>query len=68
METAIKDPTDSDYFIKDPTTEYVTSVVEDGDEYLAASVFYVPPFNMKDWGAERVAGDVRLKFGQPPNS
>lgn len=42
LETAIKDPTDTDYFIKDPTTEYVTSVVEDRDEYLATNVFYVP--------------------------
>jgi type I restriction enzyme M protein len=25
-----------------------------------------PPFNMKDWGAERVKGDIRWKFGMPP--
>jgi type I restriction enzyme M protein len=24
-----------------------------------------PPFNMKDWGAERVKGDIRWKFGMP---
>ena len=27
-----------------------------------------PPFNMKEWGADRVVGDVRLKYGRPPNS
>lgn len=27
-----------------------------------------PPFNMKEWGADKVSGDIRLKFGQPPNS
>jgi len=27
-----------------------------------------PPFNMKQWGADRVQGDVRLKYGQPPDS
>lgn len=27
-----------------------------------------PPFNMKRWGADKVQGDVRLKYGQPPDS
>lgn len=27
-----------------------------------------PLFNVKEWGADKVAGDVRLKFGPPPNS
>lgn len=26
-----------------------------------------PPFNMQDWGAERLANDVRWKYGVPPN-
>ncbi|NNM85309.1 MAG: SAM-dependent DNA methyltransferase [Phycisphaerales bacterium] len=26
-----------------------------------------PPFNMSDWGAERVKSDPRWKFGSPPN-
>ena len=25
-----------------------------------------PPFNMKKWGTDRVAGDVRWKYGAPP--
>jgi type I restriction enzyme M protein len=25
-----------------------------------------PPFNMKEWGAAQLAGDVRWRFGQPP--
>jgi type I restriction enzyme M protein len=25
-----------------------------------------PPFNMSDWGGERLAGDVRWKYGAPP--
>jgi type I restriction enzyme M protein len=25
-----------------------------------------PPFNMKDWGADRLKDDVRWKYGQPP--
>jgi type I restriction enzyme M protein len=27
-----------------------------------------PPFNMKRWGADRVRGDMRLRYGQPPDS
>ncbi len=27
-----------------------------------------PPFNIKNWGGEQLAGDVRWKFGTPPNS
>jgi len=27
-----------------------------------------PPFNMKEWGGDKVVGDARLKFGQPPGS
>lgn len=27
-----------------------------------------PPFNAKEWGVNRVQGDVRLKYGTPPNS
>src|SRR5574344_5767 len=26
-----------------------------------------PPFNMQDWGVERLANDVRWKYGVPPN-
>ncbi|GAB6285339.1 MAG: class I SAM-dependent DNA methyltransferase [Methanoregula sp.] len=26
-----------------------------------------PPFNMKDWGGERLREDIRWKFGIPPN-
>ena len=26
-----------------------------------------PPFNMSDWGADRVKSDPRWKFGEPPN-
>ena len=26
-----------------------------------------PPFNMSDWGADRIASDPRWKFGPPPN-
>ena len=26
-----------------------------------------PPFNMKDWGAEHVRGDVRWFYGEPPS-
>ena len=25
-----------------------------------------PPFNMKEWGAERLKGDIRWKYGAPP--
>ena len=25
-----------------------------------------PPFNQKQWGADRVAGDVRWRYGEPP--
>jgi type I restriction enzyme M protein len=25
-----------------------------------------PPFNLKDWGAERLKGDIRWKYGTPP--
>lgn len=27
-----------------------------------------PPFNMKEWGAAQLAGDVRWQYGQPPAS
>lgn len=27
-----------------------------------------PPFNIKGWGADRLAGDVRWKYGMPPAS
>jgi type I restriction enzyme M protein len=27
-----------------------------------------PPFNMKAWGANRVAGDVRWNYGEPPEN
>ena len=27
-----------------------------------------PPFNMADWGANKLADDVRWKYGTPPNS
>lgn len=27
-----------------------------------------PPFNQDDWGAEKVRGDVRWKYGEPSNS
>ncbi len=27
-----------------------------------------PPFNVSEWGVDRVQGDVRLKYGTPPNS
>ena len=26
-----------------------------------------PPFNLSDWGADKLAGDVRWKYGTPPN-
>jgi type I restriction enzyme M protein len=26
-----------------------------------------PPFNQKKWGADRLAGDVRWKYGEPPD-
>ncbi len=26
-----------------------------------------PPFNLSDWGADKLADDVRWKFGTPPN-
>lgn len=25
-----------------------------------------PPFNVSDWGGERLAGDKRWKYGTPP--
>ncbi|NLL51111.1 MAG: SAM-dependent DNA methyltransferase [Peptococcaceae bacterium] len=31
-------------------------------DYILAN----PPFNIKDWGANRLAGDVRWKYGMPP--
>lgn len=31
-------------------------------DYILAN----PPFNMSDWGAESLRGDVRWKFGEPP--
>src|SRR5207248_678636 len=27
-----------------------------------------PPFNMRDWGSDQVAGDARWPFGEPPDS
>ncbi len=33
-------------------------------DYILAN----PPFNAKDWGAERLAEDVRWKYGAPPAS
>jgi type I restriction enzyme M protein len=33
-------------------------------DYILAN----PPFNVSEWGADRVQGDVRLKYGTPPNS
>ncbi len=26
-----------------------------------------PPFNLSDWGADKLSGDVRWKYGTPPN-
>ena len=26
-----------------------------------------PPFNLSDWGADKLADDVRWKYGTPPN-
>ncbi|MBC7292570.1 MAG: N-6 DNA methylase, partial [Thermoleophilia bacterium] len=31
-------------------------------DYILAN----PPFNMKDWGGERLRGDLRWKYGVPP--
>lgn len=33
-------------------------------DYILAN----PPFNVSEWGVDRVQGDVRLKYGTPPNS
>jgi type I restriction enzyme M protein len=33
-------------------------------DYILAN----PPFNMKDWGANRLAEDVRWKYGMPPTN
>lgn len=33
-------------------------------DYILAN----PPFNVSDWGAQRLAEDVRWKYGIPPNS
>jgi type I restriction enzyme M protein len=33
-------------------------------DYILAN----PPFNVSEWGVNRVQGDVRLKYGTPPNS
>ena len=33
----------------------------------ADTVLANPPFNMKKWGAASVAGDVRWKYGEPPD-
>ncbi len=41
------------------------------DKFPGARADYVmanPPFNMKKWGADRVAGDPRWAYGEPPNS
>ncbi|RPF49389.1 HsdM-like protein [Thermodesulfitimonas autotrophica] len=117
---AVNDPANTEYYVKEAPAEYIASVAEDKDEYLAANVFWIPPrarwsyllanahqpnlgrlideamaaiellgdtftndlhpdlradfvitnppFNMKEWGADKVAGDIRLKFGQPPNT
>ena len=109
---AVTDPANTGYYVKEAPAEYIASVAEDKDEYLAANVFWIPPqarwsyllanahqphlgrlideamaaiekenplpdlkadfilanppFNMKEWGGERLREDKRWKYGVPP--
>jgi len=48
--------------------ELGNSLLDDKHPGLRADfVLANPPFNLKSWGAEQVADDVRWKFGAPPN-
>jgi type I restriction enzyme M protein len=47
--------------------ELANTLLDDQHKDLRADyVLANPPFNMKKWGSERVAGDVRWKYGAPP--
>jgi type I restriction enzyme M protein len=48
--------------------ELGNSLLDDRHKDLRADyVLANPPFNLKKWGAESVAGDVRWKYGEPPD-
>ncbi|MEW5762583.1 MAG: type I restriction-modification system subunit M N-terminal domain-containing protein [Bacillota bacterium] len=40
---AVTDPANTEYYVKEAPAEYIASVAEDKDEYLAANVFWIPP-------------------------
>ncbi|MGQ9713103.1 MAG: type I restriction-modification system subunit M N-terminal domain-containing protein [Desulfotomaculales bacterium] len=40
---AVSDPANTEYYVKEAPAEYIASVAEDKDEYLAANVFWIPP-------------------------
>lgn len=40
---AVTDPVNTEYYVKEAPAEYIASVAEDKDEYLAANVFWIPP-------------------------
>jgi len=50
-------------------TEHADSFHNDLHKDLKADYILAnPPFNMSDWGSERMQGDVRWRFGLPPSS
>lgn len=46
--------------------EFATKRDSDGAPIKAHCILANPPFNISDWGGERLRDDVRWKFGPPP--
>jgi len=40
---AVTDPANTECYVKEAPAQYVASVAEDKDEYLAANIFWIPP-------------------------